>query len=147
VSGGDRLELGRLASHDYPRMLGDQLDWPSPPSRSKQPGNVLLVEAPAHNPRRVPSHDRVRVDIGRDNASRRHDSAVTDRHAREHERLVAEPNVVPDYRVAPARCAHYQVHRPFRPRRAEDAKQKGRRPQIGMVRSREQEAHARRNLQ
>jgi arginase family enzyme len=51
--------------------------------------DVLLIEAPPDDPRRVHGHDGAGIDVGRDDARCRDDSAVTDSHTWEHERAVA----------------------------------------------------------
>src|ERR1700733_5738684 len=107
---GDLLQLGGLAGHDRACVLGDEIDRPIPPCCAKEPGDVLFVEAPSYDSCGVSGHDGVWVHIARDDAGGRYDSAVTNRHAREHERLVAEPDVVADRGVAAAWCAHYKVH-------------------------------------
>lgn len=111
------------------RVFGDDLDGPVPPSRAQQALDVVLVlgEARADDTHRVARDHRVRRHVVGDDARGCEHGAVADRHARQHERGVAEPDVVTDHRVAAARRRHDDVHRRV-PRRPEDAERNVERP-------------------
>ncbi len=73
-----------------------------PPADLQQPRNGRLVEAHAHDAGGVAGDDRVGRHVAHDGGARPDDGAVADRHARQDQAVIADPDVVPDHGVAAA---------------------------------------------
>ncbi len=89
------LDHLQVAVHQKRNKAVDFIDAPVPPFEAKQQADQFVVETLSKNLGRIACHNRIRRDIAADHAVCTDDCTVSDVNARQNDRVLANPYIIP----------------------------------------------------